>query len=357
MARAARGRFANRPYDALVIFVLSQEETTGIAGAANDAKDAAKGAAKKPLSIFTNLEEFVRDLYNYVLSADFIGSVLASLLVVFLGVVVFRILTRGVPRVLRWRRRSRESLLDEEAVTRIKRQDTAITLMRNALRYVVFVIVVLFILSIFFRNPFPAAAGTTIIVAVLGFGAQSFLRDVIAGFSIVFEGQYSVGDFVLIKPQDVSGVVEELGLRMTKIRSLSGEVSYIPNGTMQGVVNYVSGQQRFNVEVQVTDAEAASRMGGALGESSELSLSPPRLVERSETDGRIRMRIVAGVLPSMAWLVEDNLTERIKAAAGEESLAAEPLTYKVDQANLRRIRSLLPQEAERNLPPQANRKL
>jgi moderate conductance mechanosensitive channel len=242
-------------------------------------------------------------------------------------------------------------------VARLKRQDTAITLMRNALRYVVFIIVALVILSIFFRNPLPAAAGTTIIAAVIGFGAQSFLRDVIAGFSIVFEGQYSVGDFVHIKPQDVSGIVEELGLRMTKVRSLSGEVSYIPNGAMQGVVNYVSGQQRFTVEVQVSDTEAAARVENALGEASELYLSPPRLVERNETDGRVRMRIVAGVLPSMAWLVEENLTQRIKAAAGEDSLAAEPLIYKVDQANLRRIRSLLPQEAERNLPPQADKKL
>ena len=340
-----------------MLFALLQEETTGIAGAAGDAKKVAENVAEQPISIFTGLREFLQDVYHYVLGPDFIGNVLASFLVVFLGVVFFRILTRGVPRVLRWRRRSRESLLDEEAVARIKRQDTAITLMRNALRYVVFVIVVLFVLSIFFRNPLPAAAGTTIIAAVLGFGAQSFLRDVIAGFSIVFEGQYSVGDFVLIKPQDVSGVVEELGLRMTKIRSLSGEVSYIPNGTMQGVVNYISGQQRFNVEVQVTDAEAASRVENALGESSDLYLSPPRLVERNETDGRVRMRIVAGVLPSMAWLVEDNLTQHIKAAAGEDSLAAEPLTYKVDQTNLRRIRSLLPQEAERNLPPQANKKL
>jgi small conductance mechanosensitive channel len=341
-----------------MLFALLQEETTGIAGAAADAKRVTEDVVKQPVSIFTGLGEFVQRIYHYVLGPDFIGNVLASLLVVFLGIVVFRILTRGVPRVLRWRRRSsRESLLDEDAVARIKRQDTAITLMRNALRYVVFVIVVLYILSIFFRNLLPAVAGTTIIVAALAFGAQSFLRDVIAGFSIVFEGQYSVGDFVLIKPQDVSGVVEELGLRMTKIRSLSGEVSYIPNGTMQGVVNYISGQQRFNVEVQVSDAEAASRVENALGESSELYLSPPRLVERSETDGRVRMRIVAGVLPTMAWLVEDNLTEHIKAAAGEDALAAEPLTYKVDQANLRRIRSLLPQEAERNLPPQANKRL
>jgi len=309
------------------------------------------------ISVFTGLKEFLRDVYHYVLGPDFIGNILASVLVVFLGILFFRVLTRGVPRVLQWRRRSRESLLDVEAVARIKRQDTAITLMRNALRYVVFIIVVLLILSIFFRNPLPAAAGTTIIVAVIGFGAQSFLRDVIAGFSIVFEGQYSVGDFVLIKPQDVSGIVEELGLRMTKIRSLSGEVSYIPNGTMQGVVNYISGQQRFNVEVQLSDTEAASRVENALGEASELYLSPPRLIERNETDGRVRMRLVAGVLPSMAWLVEENLKERIKAAAGEDSLAAEPLIYKVDQANLRRIRSLLPQEAERNLPRQADRKL
>ena len=208
-------------------------------------------------------------------------------LVVFLGILFFRILTRGVPRVLRWRRRNRESLLDEEAVARIKRQDTAITLIRNALRYVVFVIVVLVILSIFFNNPLPAVAGTTIIAAVIGFGAQSFLRDVIAGFSIVFEGQYSVGDFVLIKPQDVSGVVEELGLRMTKIRSLSGEVSYIPNGTMQGVVNYVSGQQRFNVEVQVSDTEAASRVESSARRVFRTVPEPPP-PRRAQRDRRTR---------------------------------------------------------------------
>jgi small conductance mechanosensitive channel len=340
-----------------MLFVLLEEETTGIAGAADKAGKVAADATEQPRAIFKGLTEFLQNVSTYVLGPDFVGNVLASLLIIVLAILFFRVLTRGVPRVLRWRRRNRQSLLDAEAVTRIKRQDTAITLMRNALRYVVFIFVVLFILSIFFRNPLPAAAGTTILAAILGFGAQSFLRDVIAGFSIVFEGQYSVGDFVLIKPQDVSGVVEELGLRMTKIRSLSGEVSYIPNGTMQGVVNYISGQQRFNVEVQVSDAEAASRVENALGESSELYLSPPRLVERNEAEGRVRMRIVAGVLPSMAWLVEDNLTGRIKAAAGEDSLATEPLIYKVDQANLKRIRSLLPQEAERNLPPQADKKL
>jgi moderate conductance mechanosensitive channel len=336
---------------AAMLFLLQSEpdgETTSIQGAVNETADDAGREISR-------LSEFFTGLYDYLTSTEFVSSVIASALVILLGIFAYRVLTHGLPRVLRWRRRT--DLLDAEAVARIKRQDTAITLVRNALRYVIFLIVALFILSIFVRNPLPATAGATIIAAVIGFGAQSFLRDVIAGFSIIFEGQYSVGDFIEVHPQGASGIVEELGLRMTKIRSLSGEVSYIPNGMMQGVTNYVSGQQRFNVEVQLSDAEAVSRVLRSLDEGKELYLTPPRLVEREETDGRVRLRIRAGVLPSMAWLVEENLTERIKAAAGEDSLAANPLVYKVDQANLRRIRELLPKEAESNLPLEARRKL
>ena len=339
-----------------MLWALIQEETTS--DLADAAEDVADDATRDSRGIFNDLGEFLGNTYSYLTSTFFISDIIASALVVFLGLLAYRVLTRGVPRVMRWRRRRRE-FLDEEAVARIKRQDTAITLTRNALRYVIFTIVVLVVISIFIGNPLPGVAGATILAAVLGFGAQSFLRDVIAGFSIVFEGQYSVGDFVEISPpQNVAGIVEELGLRMTKVRALSGEVSYVPNGMIQGVTNYISGRQRFNVEVQVSNAEAAENVLTSLGEAADLYLNPPRLAERSETeDGRVRLRVVAGVLPSMAWLVEDHLVERIKAAAGEEALAAEPLVYKVDQANLRRVKDLLPQEAERNLPHEADKKL
>src|SRR3712207_6259285 len=215
---------------------LVQEETTSdLADAAGDAAQAvAQDVAREPRSIFNGITGFLEQTYDYLTSALFVGDALASALVVLLGLVAYRVLTRGVPRILRWRRRRRE-YLDAEAVARIKRQDTAITLTRNALRYLIFAIVVLVVISIFIKNPLPGVAGATILAAVLGFGAQSFLRDVIAGFSIVFEGQYSVGDFVEISPpQGVSGIVEELGLRMTKIRMLSGEVAFIPNGAILG---------------------------------------------------------------------------------------------------------------------------
>jgi moderate conductance mechanosensitive channel len=343
---------------ALLLAALLQDDTTteDTGGVVGQAGDAAEDVRQETKSELQQVGDFFGGISDYLVSAEFIANVIVTVIVIAFGIAFYEALARGVPRIVRWRRRRGEPL-DPELVARMKRQDTAITLVRNALRYLVFIIVALFVVGIFMRNLLPPIGGAAILAAVIGFGAQSFLRDVIAGFSIIFEGQYSVGDFIEVQPQGVAGIVEELGLRMTKIRALSGEVSYIPNGMMQGVTNYVSGQQRFNVEVQLSDAEAVPRVLGALDETKELFLTPPRLIEREERGGRVRLRILADVLPSMAWLVEENLTERIKAAAGEDSLAAYPLVYKVDQANLRRVRELLPPEAESNLPPKAERKL
>ncbi len=311
-----------------------EETTTGV-------EEIARDTGQETFSLIRDLREFGADVFGYLIGAEFIGNVLASALVVVLGTLFYRILTRGVPRVLRWRRR--RDVLDEEAVERIKRQDTAITLIRNALRYIVFAVMALFILSIFIRNPLPATAGATLLAAVIGFGAQSFLRDVIAGFSIVFEGQYSVGDFVEMEPTKLAGIVEEFGLRTTTIRAVSGERIHIPNGTLMGVTNYVSGQRRYTVEVQVRDDDATSRVLEALKESPELYLNPPRLAARENTEDKVRLSLRASVLPTMEWLVEENLIERIKAAAGEESLVAEPLIYKVDRASINRVRAMIPQ--------------
>jgi small-conductance mechanosensitive channel len=334
-----------------------REETTGIEGAADKATKGIEDTGRETQNFLQEVNAFFAGAWDTLISPQTIAKIIVAAFVVALGVIVYRTLIYGVPRVLKWRRSRRQEPLDEESVAKIKRRDTAITLVRTALRYLVLIVVALLVVSIFLEDPIPAATGATVLAAILGFGAQSLLRDVIAGLSIVFEGQYAVGDFIEVSPpQGVTGIVEEVGLRMTKVRSLSGEVSYIPNGAIQGITNYVSGRQRFNVEVQLSDAEAATNVLRSLDEATELYLNPPRLAERSETDdGRVRLRIVAGVLPSMAWLVEEHLVQRIKAAVGEDALAADPLVYKIDQTNLRRVRDLLPEEAERNLPKEAEK--
>ena len=327
-----------------MILLLQSSIGGTTSGTVNKAGAAAGEVGKRTGNRLEKVGSFFNGIYDYVISAEFLSNIIVTVIVVVLGILSYAVLARGVPLLLSWRR-ERKSPLDAEDIARIKRQDTAITLGRNALRYVIFLLVALFVVSLFFRSALATLGGAALLAAVIGFGAQSFLRDIIAGFSIIFEGQYNVGDFIQIHPpQGVGGIVEEFGLRVTKIRALSGEVHYIPNGMIQGVTNYVSGQQRFTVEVQLRDEEAASRVLGALKEASDLYLMPPRLVGREEIEGRVRLRVRAGVLPSMEWLVLDNLTGRIKAAAGEEALAAEPLIYKVDQSNLRRIRKLIPQD-------------
>ena len=326
---------------------IIQGETTGETTSVID--NVGKAAQEIPREteniLQTTVREFFEGILGYLISPIFITNVLATIFVVLLATTFYRIAVRFIPRVLRWSRPEDEEGLDATALARIKRQDTAVTLVRQTLRYVVFSLVALFVFSIFLRNVFPALGGATILAAVIGFGAQSFLRDIIAGFFILFENQYNVGDFIMVEPTKASGLVEEFGLRTTTIRSLSGEIVYIPNGSLIAVTNYVSGQQRFTIEVQLKDKDAEKRVLEEIKEGHELYLVPPRLVERDETpEGGPRLRLLAVVLPSTAWLVEENLVERIKAAAGEDSLAADPLVYKVDSRNVQRLREFIPPE-------------
>ncbi|MCA1718002.1 MAG: mechanosensitive ion channel family protein [Actinobacteria bacterium] len=327
---------------ALAAILLQDETTSVVEDIGNAAQEIPQGTGD---ILQTTVSEFFAGILGYLISPIFITNVLATIFVVFLAIAFYRIAVRFTPRILRWSRPEDEEGLDATTLARIKRRDTAATLVRQTLRYVVFSLVVLFVFSIFLRNAFPAIGGATVLAAIVGFGAQSFVRDIIAGFFILFENQYNVGDFILVEPTKASGMVEEFGLRTTTIRALSGEIIYIPNGSLTGVTNYVSGQQRFTIEVQLKDEESEKRVLEEIKEGHELYLVPPRLLERDETpEGGPRLRLLAVVLPSTAWLVEENLVERIKAAAGEDCLAADPLVYKVDSRNIRRLREFLPKE-------------
>ncbi len=324
------------------IAILQGEATGETTGLAEQAVKAAQEIPEETGTALGGVRDFFGGITGYLVSAGFVADVVATVIVVILGIVFYRVAVRLIPRILRWRR-PEEDGLDAHALARIKRQDTAVTLIRNTLRYVTFAVVALLVVSIFLRNVLPTVAGATILAAIVGFGARDFLRDIIAGFFILFEGQYNVGDFIEVEPTKASGLVEEFGLRTTKIRALSGELIHIPNGSINGVTNYVSGQQRFTIEVQPKDEEAANRILEEMKEGHELYLAPPHLVRRDETpESGPRLRLSASVLPSTAWLVEENLVERIKAAAGEDGLAADPLVYKVDSQNVRRVREFIP---------------
>jgi small-conductance mechanosensitive channel len=280
----------------------------------------------------------------YLISVQFIGNLVATAVVVALAILFYKVSMRLVPRILRWHLPEDGDTSNFLTRARIQRRDTAVTLVRNTLRYITFAIVGLFIVSIFFQNVLPTVAGAIVLAILIGYMAWNFLRNIIAGFFILFEGQYNVGDFITLEPSKASGLVAHFGLRTTTIRSLS-DLIYIPNGTITGVTKSISSQQSFTIEVQLKDEEAASRVLEAMKEDHELYLTPPHLLNHDETpEGYPRLRVLAGVLPSAAWLVEENLVERIKAAASEDDPATDPLIYRVERQSVQHIRDITPSE-------------
>jgi small-conductance mechanosensitive channel len=317
-------------------------ETTGIV---QKAKDTGGQLGQTTGSVLGNVATFFGNILAYLISVQFIGNLVATAVVVALAIVFYKLSMRLAPRILRWHLPEDEGTYHARA--RIQRRDTALTLVRNILRYAIFAVVALFIVSIFLRDALPTVAGASVLAAVLGFSAQSFLRDIIAGFFILFEGQYNVGDFIWVESAKAAGIVEEFGLRTTTLRTPSGELVYIPNGSITSVMKYSSGQQSYTIDVQLKNDEAADRVLEELEEQKgrELYLTSPHVLYRDETpEGNIRLQLWAGVLPSTGWLVEENLVECIKAAAGEEGLVIDPLVYKVDRQSVRRLRNLMPSD-------------
>ncbi|MCL2004127.1 MAG: mechanosensitive ion channel family protein [Oscillospiraceae bacterium] len=116
------------------------------------------------------------------------------------------------------------------------RADTLSKLLISVSAFVVWFLAVMQILAVGLGvdvTSILAAAG--VLGVAVGFGAQTLVRDVISGFFLLFENQFSVGERVTVDA--FTGTVEELGLRSTKIRGDNGEILFLPNGTISKVVN------------------------------------------------------------------------------------------------------------------------
>jgi hypothetical protein len=108
----------------------------------------------------------------------------------------------------------------------LRSRETMIVLVATAIPYAT-TIIVLIVLASFFL-PAAALGGSAFVAVVVGFAAQRFLMDVMAGILIAFERWYAVGDFVMIEPSKAAGIVEQFGLRTAVLRALNGEARPLP---------------------------------------------------------------------------------------------------------------------------------
>jgi small-conductance mechanosensitive channel len=131
-----------------------------------------------------------------------------------------------------------------------RRTKTIGRLVKNVLSYTVYFMAFLLILTQMNFQIGPLLAGAGVLGLAIGFGAQSLVRDVITGFFIIFEDQFAVGD--VIQTGNFRGTVEEIGLRITKIKNWTGEIHIIPNGSIMEVTNF-----SVNNSIAVTDVSIA----------------------------------------------------------------------------------------------------
>lgn len=192
-------------------------------------------------------------------------------------------------------------------------------LLLNVLKYAVYLVTLGVVLSELGINYVAYVASLSVVGLAIGFGSQGLVRDMVTGLFVIVEGQFEVGDMVAISGQ--TGVVEELGLRMTKIRTYRGQLVVIPNRNISVVANYTRGGLDAFVDVAVTNAEAARPAGGAAERiAAEIArqfdgaiLSPPELLgSLSLATGETFVRLNVLVWPGQEWVVDRELVPRLR---------------------------------------------
>lgn len=192
-------------------------------------------------------------------------------------------------------------------LTTNRREQTLRNLSKNIWSYIIMFIVIMMILDTFHVPIKTMLAGAGVAGLAIGFGAQSLVKDIIAGFFIIFEDQFSVGDY--IETSKIEGDVEMIGLRSTKLRSYFGQTYVIPNGSIDIVTNYSASNGFAMVEVNVpyeSDIVKIEKMVNdiliTLPAKNDIFIGTPEIngVQALELSNYV-LRIRAETIPVMQW--------------------------------------------------------
>ena len=242
-------------------------------------------------------------------------------------------------RVMAWSdRRHRTPSGDLSAkIVELKRRETSVAVIRTGIAYIAFatalVLTAAQVTGGFDR--LTAVAGASFILILVGFSAQRMLMDIIAGFNMFVEHWYSVGDTIAIPMLEVQGIVEDLSLRRTKLRSLDGEVINIHNSQIAAVRVLPGGVKEFDVELVASNREAAEllveHIGAILPEGPTTFIRRPVIHQVDAlAPGLVRLRMRAAVAPGREWLVHGFYTDLLKERADKHLIVHGPVVLTVD---------------------------
>ena len=219
---------------------------------------------------------------------------------------------------------------------RKQRAQTMGALLKSIVTSVILAIIVVMILDQFRINIAPIIASAGIVGVALGFGAQSLVKDLLAGIFMILEDQYGVGDVVDLG--EATGTVEAVGLRVTRLRDVNGTVWYVRNGEILRVGNQSQNWARTVLDITVDYETDLDRVQVILQEEAtamyenerfhDVIIEQPEVwgVERFDKDGAV-VRVVLKTAPMQQWLVARAMRQRVKARFDREGIRI-PTTFR-----------------------------
>ncbi|MEO8451719.1 MAG: mechanosensitive ion channel family protein [Gemmatimonadota bacterium] len=210
-----------------------------------------------------------------------------------------------------------------------KRGQTIAQLLRSVGRVVIFIAVVSLTLNQFIDIG-PILTGFGILSLAVSFGAQSLVKDLIAGFFILFENQFVVGDVIEVGSK--SGVVERMTLRIVMLRDAYGSLHIIQNGAISLVSNLTRGWSRAVIEVAVSYVEDVDRVIAVFRDELEQFRRDPEWQQRLDglpevagveglTERGVVIRTQIRTRPGAQWDVAREFRRRIKSRLDRERIA------------------------------------
>ena len=208
-----------------------------------------------------------------------------------------------------------------------QRVDALSAVLGSATAFVIWLVAAFLVLSEVGVDLAPLIAGAGVAGLALGFGAQSLVKDFLSGIFILLEDQFAVGDVVDLGEGE-AGIVEDLTLRRTRLRSVNGTVWHVGNGEIVRVGNMSQHWARALLDIEVayaTDIEVArsviKRVADGLADADDDILEQPEVwgVEALGASG-VMIRLVVKTKPSEQWRIMRTLRERIKDAFDAEGI-------------------------------------
>ena len=266
--------------------------------------------------------------------AIFVLILLAIGLRWFLHRVVDRLVHRAAeglptPMLRRRRRHAPEEPAVLVAGRRVQRAETMGSLLKSVASIVVFAVVGVTAIAELGYPIGPLLASAGIVGVALGFGAQSLVKDFLAGICMIFEDQYGVGDSVDLG--EAGGVVEAVGLRVTRLRDVEGTVWYVRNGEVIRVGNQSQNWARTVLDIPIALESDLVKAQSVLEDVAKDLWNDEdfthQIIEEPEvwgiqdlTPNWITVRVVLKTAPLEQWRVAREMRQRIKLRFDHEGI-------------------------------------